>query len=722
MRFLKTVIIATLLTFSLASNATEVECKRWDSKCIKAQKKAEFTQAYFRILDAGVKAGWDVKKVRGLFTKEEQRELKKIGLDVTSARLVQAISKKYEASFSDLDATAWQSVLDSILHADYVAKQVKYKLMNVAVVERLRNELENSGKKTVKAKSGNFSTRSSSRPAVVVLEDMRRAQSTLMKELSKAGDALDIDILSEALEETTIILVSRNEQVTKALSNPREFEKALSKASASSGMPLQAVLQQMSVAGKPAIDVVLETAKRQMASSKQVADMETQHGKKIDQATLTQLVVMATLKDIPNLPTDLSGFSREDLAQLYPESTDDDYSKMMREYARYAKLQEADAISIDTDWTKGEPGYLYRNAMNTVFSDAIGNGSAAEALIQKMDAETAEIWVMLKALEARVKVGQNALDQEIKIEELREANGTEYTDEEEYLEELHWNDSGEIAQILETLMENTHAATLLSNDQLTYAENLFDDAYKLIKVSRGSDFLDDLQKSMNEKSAASMAILDRQLKLAEQEANNDIAGLVANKAYAAMASTSIAKEYAKDMAQQIEVLVTSGQTYDAAFEAVQTDENMEVIFSAFDHLFEMVESDEIDKDLGMQAIYNLRDLGIELKLNEYTDGQWNQMVVDLKLEMDGNAAIGSLHDQMEQKFENERLATEANMIELADEIAKIQNEIDNIQSEYDKAISMGASPSEAAAYMQDQEEQRRAGMAELCAAGDANAC
>lgn len=722
MRFLKSILVVTFLAFALPSFATDYECKRFDSKCVKAKKKAEFTQSYFRIMDAGVKADWDPKVVRESFSKEEQRALKKIGFDVTSRNLVRTLEKKYQETFSDLDPNAWQSVLDSILHADYVAKQVKYKLMNVAVVERLRNELENSGKKTVKAKSGNFSTRSSSRPAVVVLEDMRRAQSALMKELSKAGDELDIDVLADALEKTTIILVERNEKVTKALRNPKELEKILLKAGDSSGVAPTAILQQMRVAAAPAIEIVNKAAQGQLANSQQADQTASKQIAAYEDASVGELVVIVASMggdDIPALPTDLSGFSMQDLREIYTDATDEDYIKIMRDYARHAKLQETSAIVADVRWEKNQPGILYRDALQTIWDEGY-KGNAAKALMGKMNDETAELWAMVKEVEARTKTGQLAFDQEVEEEKKNlAATGKEggSDTEEGFLEDAHFVDATVIENTLRLMHSSVHAAVLFDNNQLTYIRTVLDDAYKFLANSRGGVTTLEFKKELDALAADSKARLDKDLLIAEQSAAGDTAALEANDAYTALAQLSVVKQMVADFPDPEGDGITPHEV-----ETLYGYHTLNNIFSAIDAFDDMLDSDNIDKDLALQALSLFDDTFKVLIGSESNSQHWQDQLNEFKGLIDASSDLKSYDEIMTARFAAEDAASAANMAELADEIAKIQDEIDNIQAEYDKAISMGASAAEATAYMQDQEAQRRAGMAELCAAGDANAC
>ena len=824
----RAMLVSACLVFTASTAyATEVECKRYDTKCVKAQKKAQFTQAYFQILDAGIKAQWDAKHLRQLFTKEEQRELKKIGLDITNRRLVQALEKKYQETFSHLDSNAWQSVLDTILGEDYVAKQIKYKLLNVAVVDRLKKELERSGKKTIKAKSGNFSTRSSARSAVVVLEDMRRAQSALMKELSKAGDDLDIDVLAEALEQTTIILVDRNEKVAKALRNPKELEKILIKASKSSGVEPVKILKKMNVAAAPAIEVIKNTVEAKIEKSEPAAQVRTKQVNKLNDSSIIDLVVTISAlgdDDVPALPDDLSTLTIQELSDIYPDAEDEDYTKMMRDYARHAKLQETAKISADARWEKNQPGMLYRYTLEEVW-DAGYKGQMSKALMNKMDGETAELWTMLKEVEARTQYGQLALDQEIALEQQNIAKtGKEGDDESEEgrLEQLHWDEATQIENTLIKMYSNVHAAVLFDNNQLAYIESVLDDAFKFLDVAKGVGNTMILRQGLDQMADQAITRMNKDLLQAEQlvvaaasVANDEaiialeklkIARTIAQEMNAKGVNPYSYKEVGKalggdkfndfhDAVNTFKYLVEDAKGYDrnlalksldvlkeitdiqgkytnsydkefiknaehdiynnsanndmvnvdAAYEAlayisatkqVALDINKKhnvgdysislqdahILTTGLDKVGELIKNTGFNKDLALQAMREYEEIHT---LMGFAQGDEFEGETALKIQrmyamIDSNAASGSYHDIKEMQFAMDDAATAANMDELASEIAKIKDAIANIQDEYDKAISMGASPDEAAAYMADQQAQMQQGMQQLCNNGDPN--
>ena len=711
-------LISIVLSFFifLPTSVFAVECDSFDSKCKNAKSKAELTQTIFKILDAGVATNWDASAVRDSFSGDEKRGMEEAGLDVTNAAVVRALKKTYTEKFSHLDANAWQSVMDTIFAEDYVEKQVKNKMLGVSVVHRVQKELERSGKKTIKSKKGNFSFKSNARTAVVILEDIQTAQKSLVNKLSKAGDDLDIEVLADALERTTIVLVDRNEKLAKQLSNPIEFEKLVNKASKSSGVAPIVIAQQMRGAAAPAIDVIQKTVQAKYEASPQGAAMSTKKVKRIKSEENSDDVIMISSVDdsvviTADMPGDFSTLTAQELRDIHPDVSDDDHITMMRSYARYANLEEADKISQEA-WLQGEPGFMYSQAMKSVY-DAGYNGVVADQMVQDMKHQSAELWSMMKDVEARVKRIDHLLSTEIDMEEKRDLLGLKATDEEYDLQDAHFLESKRVAETLVKIYQNAAAVTLLSNDQFNDLKLVANRAIELISVSLGADAVEELVEDKDFLIQRGLQQLTDDLINAERIAISNGAVDDNNQAQQVIVMFSVSQA----MYQDADELEQQGMLEAAAKMKGRALETQQI---AMDAAKDAVETFGIKAGDVFPMIQMMERHFESLGLGD--DEATLQMLTAYKHRANYNfdrREFGQYNFQEETMF-YEDLNTAAQMAELTQEIQNIQDAIDNLSNVADELRSQGASESDISSYLQDQQNQMQQGMQQLCGNGDPN--
>ncbi len=714
MRVLLGFIFAGFLAFS--SSAFAYECKSFDSKCKDAVGKAELTQSIFKILDAGIRADWDARSVRDLFTAEEKRELKKLGLDVNNAAVVRALKKTYDEKFSHLDSNAWQSILDTLLHEKYVETQVIHRQMNTSIIERLTQELERSGKKVVKSKSGNFFTKSSARTAVVILEDMKKAQESMLNKLAKADTSLEIDVLAEVLGKSTLILVDRNAPIAKKLSNPKEFEKLVLKTSHASGVAPLTVVKKMQVAAAPALQVMQQTAQAQINATPQGAAMSAKKVKRVQSASannsaaddsLGSVIIVSSLDDSvvisPQLPSDISSLSVQELRNIYADATDEDHKQLMAEYARYANLTKTDALSREV-WEQDEPGYIYGSLIEEMW-DRGYQGIVTATAIAEMDHETAEFWQTFKDLQARTERVDYLLTREIEVENERKALGSdEISEEENLLEELHWQESHAMLDVIERLTTNATGAILLSNDQLKLLNDTYNKAFDLLDITLSSSMIS------NFRHKADNNINDTFNKFIEEMEMQEQGLLWGKQGSEVMALVSVANELKKE----VEQLTADGKLKQAK---LLDNEASDYAADAFRKLMGMSLDSNTKTTHFLPAInyyveYIQEYYPHALGPNSYGFAKTIENMYDL--------AGGMVKHQREIQLAAEDAATAAQQIEFNKEIQNIQNAINNLGDVADDLRSQGASEGDISAYIADQQAQMQAGMQELCNSGDPN--
>ena len=226
------------VSFVFAVLPAYADCGFFDVSCNNAKTKAEKTQAVIAIIQAGRDTGW--KNVSKQFTARELAEMRTLGLNPSSAGLVNAMKEVNDESFSDLDEETWGMVVDMISSPEYVEKVIAKKKLGGDVLERKQKRLSDAQNAAQDAgdvnDAFNTATELSDQDQAKLIDEINQGRSDLLQQVEDIDSELELQVLTGAITSSARTLDQAGVDVAKSLMDGKDFENLVSKAAANAGV------------------------------------------------------------------------------------------------------------------------------------------------------------------------------------------------------------------------------------------------------------------------------------------------------------------------------------------------------------------------------------------------------------------------------------------------------------------------------------------------------